>query len=218
MSRYSPEDRERILAAGRQAISDAETVLNTPRPAAADWPPVEDRVARFRREAREQAEAFAQERRSTTLAETEAARLEHRLAGLVEQEKRLVLDVIAHALAAVRDEVVEHLEQKVAELSGEVGLLRADLAVTKAINNNSGGEIIDLPALPLRRRAMNQRDRMKVEILISARIAALRKLAEKTARDYEADQFADSDLPPEHRRLRRMLLGRLLPPPRRSDV
>jgi hypothetical protein len=59
---------------------------------------------------------------------------------------------------------------------------------------------------------MNQRDRMKVEILISARIAALRKLAEKTARDYEADQFADSDLPPEHRRLRRMLLG--LPAPR----
>ena len=44
------------------------------------------------------------------------------------------------------------------------------------------------------------------------RVGELRQLAERTARDYEADQRADRDLPPRHRELRRMLLGLPAPP------
>ena len=87
MSRYSPEDRERILAAGRQAISDAETVLSTPRPAAADWPPsrIVSHVSGARRESRPRPSPRSGVQQLST--ETEAARLEHRLAGLVEQRE-----------------------------------------------------------------------------------------------------------------------------------
>jgi hypothetical protein len=51
------------------------------------------------------------------------------------------------------------------------------------------------------------REQIRVGIQIAARISALRRLAERTARDYEADVAADSDLPAEHRRLRRMLFA-----------
>jgi hypothetical protein len=52
------------------------------------------------------------------------------------------------------------------------------------------------------------------EILIRARIITLRRQAEAAARAYRE---VDRDLPAEHRRLRMMLLGRLLPPPREGD-
>ena len=55
-------------------------------------------------------------------------------------------------IAAVRDEVVEHSSRKSPSLVRGWPVARR-LAVTKALNNNSGGEIIDLPPLPLRRRA-----------------------------------------------------------------
>lgn len=75
------------------------------------------------------------------------------------------------------------------------------------------------------------RQQMKVGILIAARVAALRRLAEDTATAYREAELlakarevldrraADSELPPEHRRLRAMLLGRLLlpPPPRKGE-
>jgi hypothetical protein len=51
---------------------------------------------------------------------------------------------------------------------------------------------------------MMTRERIKVAIQIAARVAELRRLAERTARDYEAD--ADT-LPAEHRRLRRLLFA-----------
>ena len=78
------------------------------------------------------------------------------------------------------------------------------------------------------------RQQMKVGILIAARVAALRHLAEDTAQAYRDAEVlakarevldrraADSDIPAEHRRLRRMLFGLLepphkgLPPPRKS--
>jgi hypothetical protein len=52
---------------------------------------------------------------------------------------------------------------------------------------------------------MMTRERIKVAIQIAARVAELRRLAERTARDYEAD--ADNSLSAEHRRLRRMLFA-----------
>jgi hypothetical protein len=54
---------------------------------------------------------------------------------------------------------------------------------------------------------MMTRERIKVGIQIAARVAELRRLAERTARDYEADSAADNSLPAEHRRLRRMLFA-----------
>jgi hypothetical protein len=58
------------------------------------------------------------------------------------------------------------------------------------------------------------RAEMVREIRIAARLAALRRLAAETAEAYDQ---TDSGLPPRHRELRRMLLGRLLPPPRKGD-
>jgi hypothetical protein len=66
----------------------------------------------------------------------------------------LLLAVLAHALAAMRDEVLEQLEAKIAALSDELGQVRADLTIARAFNNNkTDADVIDLPTLPLRRRA-----------------------------------------------------------------
>ena len=55
---------------------------------------------------------------------------------------------------------------------------------------------------------MMTRERIKVGIQIAARISELRRLAERTARDYEAHSAAaDNSLPAEHRRLLRMLFA-----------
>ena len=56
---------------------------------------------------------------------------------------------------------------------------------------------------------MMTRERIKVGIQIAARVAELRSLAERTARDYEADprRRPNNSLPAEHRRLRRMLFA-----------
>jgi hypothetical protein len=63
------------------------------------------------------------------------------------EQKDVLLQILAHSLARIRDEVIEHLEAKIAELSAEVGLLRAEANIDKA------HKVVDLPALPLRKRA-----------------------------------------------------------------
>ena len=52
-------------------------------------------------------------------------------------------------------------------------------------------------------------------IKVAARVAALRRLAEDASEVYQRALVA-SGLPREHFRLRLMLLGRLLPPPRKG--
>jgi hypothetical protein len=59
---------------------------------------------------------------------------------------------------------------------------------------------------------MMTRERIKVGIQIAARVAELRRLAERTVQDYEADFAADNSLPAEHRRLRRVVRHRGGPP------
>jgi hypothetical protein len=151
-SKYTDEERAAVLAAGRQAIADADAVLDKPRPDV-QWPPIEDRVAKWKREADEQAARFAAERREWTLTETEAQRLEHRLvaqigAGLGEQ-KAFLLEVLANVIA----EIVAEFESKIAELSAEIGQLRADQTVHRALaKGEPGGDVVDLPQLPLRKR------------------------------------------------------------------
>jgi hypothetical protein len=53
------------------------------------------------------------------------------------------------------------------------------------------------------------------EIKVAARVHALKQLAEETTEAYW-QKLAASGLPPEHFRPRMMLLGRLLPPPRKG--
>ena len=54
------------------------------------------------------------------------------------------------------------------------------------------------------------------EIRIAARVAELRRLAKQTARAYD-EAVAASGMTPEHFRLRAMVLGRLLLPPRNPN-
>jgi hypothetical protein len=62
---------------------------------------------------------------------------------------------------------------------------------------------------------MMSREQIKTEILQAARVAELRRLAENTARDYDA-ALAASGLPRQHFNLRLQLLGMLPPPPRKG--
>jgi hypothetical protein len=59
------------------------------------------------------------------------------------------------------------------------------------------------------------REQMKNEILIAARVCELRRLAEDTSAAFE-QALAASGMTREHFNLRLMLLGRMLPPPRKG--
>jgi hypothetical protein len=60
----------------------------------------------------------------------------------------------------------------------------------------------------------SQREQIRNEILIAARVSELRRLALDTARAYD-EAVARSGMTREHFRLRAMLLG-LLPPPKKE--
>jgi hypothetical protein len=66
-------------------------------------------------------------------------------------------------------------------------------------------------------RRLTPREQIKNEILISARVHALKELAEDTAEAYER-AVAASGMTREHFRLRAVLLGIILPPPPREDA
>jgi hypothetical protein len=143
MSSYSPEEQRRILEAARIALEAAEQSLAAPR--AEIEPHVESRSERWRREADEQAARFAAERRaSEPLTDYQAANLEHRLAGLVEQEKRFVLDVVGEALGEMRAELCAEFAERLEKLESAIDQVKAE-------QTKSGGEVI--PAWPGRKTA-----------------------------------------------------------------
>jgi hypothetical protein len=146
MRKHSPEDRAQIIEAARAAIEGADSVLAKPRPQA-PWPAVEDKLAKWKREADEQERRFAAERAAPRpLTDYEAAQLQRaELAGLVDAQKQLVFGVLAELVAELRHD----FEQKVAALAEELGQLRADRTLDRAL---AKGEVIDLPALPLMRK------------------------------------------------------------------
>jgi hypothetical protein len=157
MSKYTPEHRAAVLAAGRAAIADVEatTALDEPRPEIV-LPPVEDRIAKWKREADEA--ALARKRAKADLAEEErqhvtdheAQRLEPRLVAMVAEQRDFFLRLLPEVVA----ELQHRFEQKVAELRAEIGELRADRTLDRALAKPDNlSEVIDLPALPLRRRA-----------------------------------------------------------------
>ena len=146
---FSDEDRAAILEAAREAIEAAQAALDAPR-AEIEPPPVEDRVARWRREADEQAARFAAERaKPWPLTEYEVAERERAAAQVnaveyqLAEQKRFILDVVAHVVAELQDQFAERLEK----LEESLGQVRAELTIAKAYsnnNNNSGGEVVDL--------------------------------------------------------------------------
>jgi hypothetical protein len=141
-NKYSDEERAAIFARAREVIEAASATLAKPRPHIAER--VESRSERWRREADEQAARIAAERaKSEPLTEWEAAQLEHRLTGLVGEQKEFVLQIVAGCIAELRHE----FDQKVAELNAEIGQLRAEATIAKAYSKTEpGGEVVDLPA------------------------------------------------------------------------
>ena len=157
--RYTNEQRAAILAAGRDAIERAEASINAPRPAAADWPPMEDRVARWKREADEQTARFARERAMPQpLTDWEGAQLAHAIAAQRQSNKKL----LAHLVAELRSEhhkefdvFTKELGVRLGDAMGELfdealGQVRAETnnKIAKALSNNkskSRGVVIDLP-------------------------------------------------------------------------
>jgi hypothetical protein len=77
------------------------------------------------------------------------------LTRMLAEQKDFVLEVMAGALAGLRDQILEHVERKIAatfaeaqQLADELAQLRADATIAKAHK----GEVVDLPN-PFRRRA-----------------------------------------------------------------
>jgi hypothetical protein len=69
---------------------------------------------------------------------------------------------------------------------------------------------------PAARAILDRAARITRERKIASRVGELRQLAEATSEAYR-QALAASGLPEEHFKLRLMLLGRLLPPPRRGE-
>jgi regulator of protease activity HflC (stomatin/prohibitin superfamily) len=145
MSRHSDDELERLLA---------------------DLPPTEDKMERWRREAAEaeerraraKAEREAEERRARaerTLTETQAAQLEARLVGMINDTREFVLTVVGEALGEYRiqlvDEISASYEDAFAKMSATIEALRAELNL---LNAADGKGPIDLPN-PLQRRGLN---------------------------------------------------------------
>jgi hypothetical protein len=150
VTRYSDEERQQIYAAAREAIEAADRTLAEPRHEYV--PPVEGKLERWKREAAEQEQRFARERRAEQLTDYEVATLQRaELTRIVDQQKAFLLEVMAGAIAGMRDQIISHVDRKIAEtfaeaqqLADELAGLRADAAIGKAFNKN-GGEVIDLP-------------------------------------------------------------------------
>lgn len=145
MVTYSDEDRAQILEAARAALEATDATLATPRPELA-LPPAEDKLERWRREAREQEERSARERAAPrALTDWEAAQLQrNELAAMVDEQKDFFLRLLAELTAEIRHE----FDQKVAALADELGQLRADRTLDRAL---AKGDVADLPPLTRKR-------------------------------------------------------------------
>jgi hypothetical protein len=155
MSRYSDQQRDEILAEARTTLARSLTRESERQKdsAAADaslvdhLPPVEDRVAKWKREADEQEARFAAERRSeqdraerecANAADLRIAELEDDVAELA-KACAIATDALEHELAHVTR---ENLELKAALAKTETKLAELELALV------STGAVIDLPPLP----------------------------------------------------------------------
>jgi hypothetical protein len=142
---FSTEQRDAIL---KEARRNADTARYLPR---YEEPPVEDAVAKWKREA-EEAEA---RKAATQISDSLATRLvdmfykrlgelSAEFDGKLNHERKFILEVVAGGLGEIRAEILAKIDE-------EVGLIRADMNLDKAF---ASSKVIDLPnVLPARKTA-----------------------------------------------------------------
>ena len=179
MSRYSPEERAAIVARTAATLQRGEADHEQPSAPMHDLPredmlaealqqPVEDRVANRRREAEEQEQRFARERRRRERgAQPAPVNWDLRISEAVASERLFMTQVLAEAFAELTERQREAIESAVRPLQAELAQVRAEAAEQKVricelqLSNGSlreqlaGGHAIDLPALPLRSSRAN---------------------------------------------------------------
>jgi hypothetical protein len=149
----------------RSIIEDARATVERLQHQSASWdvrsqlPPIEDKLTRWRREAEAQERAFARERAAdkqreqdimTERTQSDAswnAWCDRKIAAALEAHgfNEIQTDAIGMTLAEERKAMREEIQAAIDEL-------RAELALQRAHDVPKVGEIIDLPALSLRRR------------------------------------------------------------------
>ncbi|MET3994889.1 Na+-translocating ferredoxin:NAD+ oxidoreductase RnfC subunit [Bradyrhizobium sp. S3.9.2] len=121
--------------------------------------PVEDRVARWRREAEEQTarqqRAVRERRRSERRAEP--VNLDLRIAEAIAEERRFMVEVIGETVAEMAERQTRAIADAVRPLLHELSELKiahadAKVAIAELRLQQSGGSTIDPPVLPLRDR------------------------------------------------------------------
>lgn len=183
MSRYSSEERRRIIDETNAALARGEAddqrrgeaeYLQDMRPsedvlAEAMSAPVEDRVANWRREAEEQEQRFARQRRAERRRSAEhvpsrSAEIDLRISSAIADERRFMIEVIGEAVAELMARQREAVDAELLPLRTELAKLKAEFAEAKVraceleiINANlreqmagDRSKVIDLPN-PLRR-------------------------------------------------------------------
>jgi hypothetical protein len=159
MSKFSAEEREAILAQMHATLErlDADAA---PKHLEPESPTLEEILAtpserRNDRDRRELAEGEARlrarrQQRETTIHAAMAqleSRLEHKFGALIENQREFVLAAIEEAFDCYSELVTEDI---CAPLEKKIAALQASLEVLERKLRSDSGQVIDLPALPMR--------------------------------------------------------------------
>lgn len=173
MSKYSAEERQRILRESHQTLQRVDRVLagashHDLEPPAEDLliealsQPLEDRVAKWKREADLQSARFARFERERRRQESRPApaNLDLKIASAIADERGFLFEVLAETIAELADRQTRAIEDAVRPLEIEIAQLKVANGELKVINAelrlqlsgaDHGGKTID--ALALRSRA-----------------------------------------------------------------
>ena len=135
-------ERERVMAEARRNIAD-KAELEHDLAARLLRAPLPDALTQWRAKAAERDAKWAEERTRRREAEAEHIRQQQEAAEPMAAFSESQMKILGAVIAELR-------KQLRAEMQTAVGELRAEVAVARSINR---GEILDLPALPLRRRS-----------------------------------------------------------------
>jgi hypothetical protein len=159
-----------VQARRRSIIEDARATVERLQRQSASWdvrsqlPPIEDKLTRWRREAEAQERAFARERAADKQREqpllsektqSDASWNEWCARKIDDALMEFTENVLVETVTEIQKETRAKIEAVIGELRDEfaeqIGQLRAEITIAKA--HDTGGTVIDLPALPLRRRS-----------------------------------------------------------------
>jgi hypothetical protein len=161
MSKFTDEEREAILAEMQATLDrlDGEAAENkAPEPSTPTLeeilaqPPCESRASRDRRELAEREARLRRRRRQreTTIHAAMAqleTRLEQNFGALVADQREFALQAIEEAFACYAELIVEDI---CAPFERKIAALQASLEVLERKLRSDSGQVIDLPALPMR--------------------------------------------------------------------